>query len=234
MRYEYDRDVREAYEAELEALRAQRAEEKWLAPRCAVRSNAAHPDSYRPDLPLRASSHADLTRATKQDRAAWAARPLKTTNTPTEAQLIKHVLAKPALKYANAATASLAVNRALAKLDLIKSNATTAATVVAVEPAPVISAPEPAPVVVAPVVAPKVRSTRADADAIRRAFIAWHKGRAYVAPNGQYVVINQQTGKQKPAPWAQAVAAAFPSFDTFVDAARAWLSPKNARTLATH
>jgi len=225
MRYEYDRDVREAYEADLEALRAQRAEEKWLAPRCAVRSNAAHPDSYRPDLPLRASSHADLTRATKQDRAAWAARPLKTTNTPTEAQLIKHVLASPALKYANAAKASLAVNRALAKLDFIKSNATPAATVVAVEPAPVV---------VAPVVAPKVRSTRADADAIRRAFIAWHKGRANVTPTGEYVVIQQQTGKQKPAPWAQAVAAAFPSFDAFVDAARAWLSPKNARTLATH
>jgi hypothetical protein len=171
-----------------------------------------------------------LTRATKQDRAAWAARPLKTTNTPTEAHLIKHVLASPALKYANAAKASLAVNRALAKLDFIKSNATTAATVVAVEPAPVISAPEPAPVVVAP----KVRSTRADADAIRRAFIAWHKGRANVTPTGEYVVIQQQTGKQKPAPWAQAVAAAFPSFDAFVDAARAWLSPKNARTLATH
>lgn len=41
MRYEYDMDIREAYEAELEALRAQRAEEKWLAPKNA-RTLATH------------------------------------------------------------------------------------------------------------------------------------------------------------------------------------------------
>jgi hypothetical protein len=45
---------------------------------CGVKyNNKAHPDSYRPDLPLSHFTDAELTRTTKQERAEYASRPLE-------------------------------------------------------------------------------------------------------------------------------------------------------------
>jgi len=76
---------------------------------------------------------------------------------------------------------------------------------------------------------------QSERDAIRRAYIAFLKGRAQLSDdNTHYLVSDARTGKTKPAPWAEIVKAAFPNPYDFQRAAQAWQSPKNQRTLATH
>lgn len=67
----------EAYEARLVAHEAARMPPaEYGADHSEVSATKAHPRSYGADFPLRRFTDAQLTRATKEDKAAWAARPL--------------------------------------------------------------------------------------------------------------------------------------------------------------
>lgn len=86
-------------------------------------------------------------------------------------------------------------------------------------------------------VAPIAKQTnnKSDKDALRRAFIAWLKGRAMMSKDGKrYMVKHATTGKTKVAPWSGVVLSLYPDVQEFHRAAHAWQSPRNAATLANH
>lgn len=81
----------------------------------------------------------------------------------------------------------------------------------------------------------KPTRSQSERDAIRRAYIAFLKGRAVLADdNASFYLKNDRTGKSRVAPWNTIVFDAFPNPYDFQRAAQAWRSPKNQRTLATH
>lgn len=82
----------------------------------------------------------------------------------------------------------------------------------------------------------KVASGRpqAERDALRRAYIAWIKGRVRWSYESEQYLIKSAKGDLRPAPWGSVVASVFPDVHAFNSAAMAWQSPRNARTLATH
>lgn len=74
--------------------------------------------------------------------------------------------------------------------------------------------------------------TRSDRDALRRAYIAWLRGRVNLSPDRRYMI--QGRKELRPAPWCALVRSTYPDHAAFQQAAEAWQSPRNMRTLATH
>jgi hypothetical protein len=189
------------------------------------RANSPHPASYRPDLPLGCYSYAQLVKPTKQDRVAWAARPLTIIPSAYAACAVCVGTGRIAGKQCRDCEGE-GIRRTIA------TTFEAIAAIVATEPKPLRFKREPVPHVVRVIVENTNTDTlpRSTRDTLRRAYIAWLKGRARRSENGQDYVI----GKDRRAAWSDVVQQIYPTHHDFQQAAEAWQSPRNQRTLATH
>jgi hypothetical protein len=180
------------------------------------RANSPHPASYRPDCPLGSYRYAQLVKPTKQDRAAWAVRPLTIVPSAYAACAVCVGTGRVAGKKCRDCEGE-GIRRIIM---------TTFETTAAQATAPRI------PHVVRVIVENTNTDTlpRSTRDTLRRAYIAWLKGRARRSDNGQDYLI----GKDRRAAWSDVVQQIYPTHHDFQQAAEAWQSPRNQRTLATH
>lgn len=188
--------------------------------RTKIRTNAPHPDSYRPDIPLDGFTDAQLVKPTKEDKAIWIARPLvmiPAVYVPCEPCKGKGSIVGKTCRPCQ----GKGLRRGVTKVPAVATPVAALVEVAAPKRAKTVKAEKPAP-------RASCRS-QPERDAIRRAYIAFLKGRAALADNAQWLI----DGKRL-APWSAIVVAAFPDPNDFQRAAEAWKSPKNQRTLETH